>query len=701
MPPTYEATWQPVWAAQVDRIEINHGKTPSVATIGFPALGWEQSAGLSFGDRVRIRTDHVSPDVPTTIFSGFVTKRLAGFDGSSQEGRAWERNAILCQDHRWLMHISSPVTGQWARGADDYSDGAAIEDRATWMTARRTIFNADGGYDKDLDPYVVRDAGGTWLCDAPIFCAPTSSYLRAWTARDMIAYLLAPMHNKAYGYVEIGDPMTVTGLDDEAFDRILQHVVVDGLSVMEAIDMICRQVGCSFREEYDADGNASLVFYHIGQASETISRSAAGQTIRHTLHAPARGEEIGQAVAEGKIMLHKMSLDYDIGPTINTVLGQGAPTRLEFTAELTPGWIDSEFTVPGSPSYDDVFKTEAELHAAEDPDSFGFFKYYHTRGSEFERDIGRKWVLNETGAYTGGSYDRGEAFDFDTIAEAGELVDTQGRPIYALRQVDGRRAYGLFARQLLPCLTRDPAGTNSLGILVEFSFDGGSTWQQIPCAINSLPDEAGLWIAEPNLAEMLPVVSATISGGDLDGKELNYWTSLCDDRLNSRSFKGGQWKTLVRVTASVQMDQRLRVQVDPSEASGSPFFHARLYDFSDQYAYQKRTSTSELTDSGLPAGDRDDAEYFREHLETVRRANEDRSISGQFTLERLWLGDGVGWPTFAVGDQIERISGREIGLAAASASGEVYPEIVQILMLPQRQHMRLLTRDLRFAEVVL
>jgi len=103
----------------------------------------------------------------------------------------------------------------------------------------------------------------------------------------------------------------------------------------------------------------------------------------------------------------------------------------------------------------------------------------------------------------------------------------------------------------------------------------------------------------------------------------------------------------------------------------------------------------------MPARQVDSTHRFDNHLAALRKTNEDMSISGQFTLERLWLGDGSGTPDFAIGDCVEKVTGREHDLSVAFGEGVVYPEIIQIVYLPDRQRMKLITRDLRFAEVVL
>ena len=198
---------------------------------------------------------------------------------------------------------------------------------------------------------------------------------------------------------------------------------------------------------------------------------------------------------------------------------------------------------------------------------------------------------------------------------------------------------------------------------------------------------------------MLDPATGTISGGDLDGKELNYWTSLCDDKAGSRVFKDGDWNTRVRVTASVQLDQRLIAESVPTHASGSPFYHRTIYDFSDKYTYSKRTDSSIFADSGLSAWDTNEYEKLTDHLDALRDANEDASINGRFTLDRLWLGDGAGQEDFRIGDGVEGITGRNYSMTTSLNGATVCPEIIQITYDIQRQKQHLITRDLRLAEM--
>jgi len=688
-PPVYESTWQPVWAAKIERIELNQNSTPSRAVVWFPSVRWDQSIGLGYGDMIRVRTDEPNSKDWTVVFVGFITGVMSEFAGGSDQVRSHEHAAYIALDHRWVMSVTSPLVGQVARSRDDYDYYGTVGQLPipgcyTYLSGRRTIFNENGKPNSDPMLLEYQDTTGTKMCDIPIFADPGTAVY--WTARDMISYILSPLFNRAYEYMPIYDPSSLTGLDHNDFSSVISNVVVDSLNIIEAVEAICKNIGWGFRLDYSAFGSVNFVFYKIAATAE-YNRSNSATTILHELYAPYPGESVDVPVSEGRKMLWAMNINEDISNVVNNPWGLGAPHRFEFTAELTPAWADADLTPDTSDGNSNLFFTEASLQELTDPNSKDYYKYYHPRGSNFKRDVGRKWALNESGCYSADTYDRGEPFDF------AEVVDDE-----FIKGDDDRRLYGPFNRQLLPCLTMDKDSSNSIGIILEFSLDGGSTWQMIPAAISSLDDECGIYIDEANLAEMVDQSEGKISGGDLDGIQLNLFTSLADDSLNARSFKDGSWRTRVRVTASVQMDTRLARQSAPSISSGSPFLHSHVYDFADKYKVQKRAMSSRLASSSLPTDDVDDTALFDSHLDAVRSANEDMSIAGIFTLERLWLGDGSGEMEFMVGDGIERIAGREYELAAAISGGTVHPEIIKIVILPESQQMQLITRDLRYVQ---
>jgi len=692
-PPTYGADWQPVYAAKVEVIEHNISQ-PHTAVIWFPDLRWHQSTGLYFGDRIRIKT---ADDV--VVFSGFYTRNDTGFFGGDDDGqKAWERNALYCQSHLWLLSTISPVTGQLARALTDY----AFYDQEsnlpgigayTTFTGRRCIFNQDGKPNCDTHLLTILDDLDITIGHMPLFADPDHQV--NWTAADILSYLLSPINNKAYTYLPITDTSALLGTNHTDWSQVVNHLVAEGLSTLDALGRLCQRLGWDFREDYDTDGNPAIVFFRMGSASGYTRTTARAEdvtdqtTILHQLHAPAVGESIDVPVAAGAKMLTSADLVQDITPVVNTPIVLGGIHRFEFTAELVPAWQDPRL----EPDTTTPYLSEAELQLETDPNQYTFYKYYHPRGTELRPVVGRRWALNESGRYTlSTKWDRGDPFDFTAVLPLERILTDKGEYLF-----------GPFNRRLLPCLTTNQdsfnSTGNSVGIKIEFSFDAGDTWQVIPCTISSLPDECGIYIDQANLAEIAPETESTISGGDLDGVQLNYWTSLCDDKLNSRIFKDGDWKTRVRVTASVQMDRRLYKWPEPSNTSGSPFKQTRIYDFSDKYELNQRAESSVFHDSDLSADETDSADVFNQEIDRLRRANEDASISGRYTLDRMWLNDDNGYPDFAVGDALEKINGREISLRSSFGSGVVYPEIVKIIYYPEKQQQKLITRDLRFAEM--
>jgi hypothetical protein len=689
-PPQYSSSWTTLWGLKVDRIEINSGSRPSIAIIYWPSGRWHERyrALHIFGTLFRIRTNDFPPDEPSIIFQGFLTNRLSSFSGGTNLGASHERNALVLYDYRWLLSVTSPVFGQMTRGPDDYNfygtdEQIAKYDSYIWLTGRRVIFNAEGKPNKDPVPLYLSD----YECEIPIFADPDIGEF--WTARDMLCYCLSPFYNMAFDYIPIPDPSLLSGLDHTDFDKVLHHIIVDGLSIIEAVELICRHIGWSFRLDFN-NSIPAIVFYKPGTAS-LHTRNSSNQIILHDLHAPAVGETITAAISQGRKMLWSMALSEDISAVINKPYGLGAPHQFEFTAELVPGWLDDDIFPDTSGSNNEhLFLTEAEIQDNDDPNTESFYKYYHVKGSDFRKDAGRKWALNESGRYSAGDYDRGLPFDFATVIDAVYLKDSAGK-----------RFFAPFNRQLLNCLTRNISDFNTAGIRVEFSFDGGATWQILPATISSLPDEAGIYIEEPNLAEMLDQNKGKISGGTLDDVDLNYWTSLCDDKVNSRVFKDGDWRTRCRITATLQLDRRLSKFAPASAESSSPFDQVAVYDFSERYGLMKRMSSSLFTSSGLPAYQVDSTQKIIDHLLSIRESNQYLSVSGIFILDRLWLGDGAGLPDFAIGDGIEKVTGRNYNFFIRSGSSYLYPEICQIVYLPDEQKMQLLTRDLRFANYVL
>ncbi|MFA5554906.1 MAG: hypothetical protein WCZ89_02310 [Phycisphaerae bacterium] len=699
-PPSYPPQWSVIWDAKVDIVEINAGAKPSKAVIWFPSLYYHQPPPLKAGDMVRIRTAARSAVEQTVIFTGFTTSNSCEFFGGCNESQGYERNAVIALDFRWLLSSTNIIFGQVVRGPDDYDNyGTAqqtpIEGSYTFLSGRRAIFNENGQANRDAAELQLPNPYDTQtLYEIPIWS--TAGDAQYWTAKQMARLILSPLYNWSFNVFPWLDIAGFYGLDHKDWDTVLGHVCVDGLNAIEALELICHQLGWSFRQaDIAAPGAPWFDFYRVGKASG-YRRTKEQSTILHRLYSPKPNENIRLAVSRGEKMLHAGSYQKDITALINEPWSLGFPDRFEITTELVPAWPDSDLDPQTG---EDCYLTQAQVQSLENPNEKDYYKYYHTQGSNYKRTIGRKWCLNEAGDYSGEPYERGEPFAFERAIPEQYIIET--RTVTDPRrkahpQKKPKRLYAPYRRQLLSCLSLDKESLNSLGIHVEFSFDAGETWHVIPARISSLPYEAGIYIEEENLAEMLDPQLRSISGGQLDGQELNYWTSIADDKLNGRVYKQQQWRTRVRITASVQLDQRLVTASRRTPASGSPFEQRAIWDFSNKYGRAVRSPGSLFTG---PAAELDSFKTAQSHLDAIREANQDMSICGQFTLDRLWLDDGYGEPDFLIGDCLERLSGRDYNLAANFAGSPIYPEIVQIVYLFEQQQTKLITRDLRFAEV--
>ncbi len=506
-PPVYSGPWLPIWLASVDSIVIDRDSRPSSVSFWFPAERWNSPYVPGFCSLIRVRTVETDPAERSVLFVGFITSDHASFSGGDDNRPGHEQIGFTALDFRWLLDTLSPVMGQYARSIDDIDDTDA-EYSATWFNGRRAVFNPEGVGNMDLTELKIGDLIGagpfhTLRYSCPIFCNPSKDETKAsaWTCRDMIRYLLAEINNKALSYFDIDDPADLTGLDHDDFDKVLNHVVIDTLNVAESLEHICRQIGWGFRQDNFNDDTVTLAFYKIGGA-EGYVRSETFPTIIQRLYAPTVDDDLVAAVSYGEKLLWTADIDRDLSQIVNQPFGYGAPEQFEFTAELVPAWLDSDFDPDDSGTgFEFLCKIDADLQEMTSPDSLRFYRLYHARGASFKPTVLRKWALNETGTYTGGSYDRGPMFDF-----ADDAIDPDFAflplPAGAPPSEPEKRSFGPFNRRLLECLTPDNTGLNTAGIVVEFSFDAGLTWQRIPCAIESLESEAGILITDPNLSEM-------------------------------------------------------------------------------------------------------------------------------------------------------------------------------------------------------
>ncbi|MCE5186085.1 MAG: hypothetical protein LLF76_08175 [Planctomycetaceae bacterium] len=712
---TPTSAWVTLTYAKVLQVVSSIGAKPSAASFTFENVRWSvaEPYGLQRGTRVSIITDDPieGQEAQTILFEGVVVNFQRSFAGGDENGSGgFERLIVQCADYRWLLSQTSPIFSMVVRGVDDYDHetGMGLTNKCLYL-ARPVIFNKDGRPDCDAHPLIVLN-DSRWpgfAGEIPIFCPHTKTDAEFWTIRKMLRHIVSPLHNRSRPVTSFLDPLAnIAGglklcqLDPSVFpelDTVVHSVAIPtGASLPEAVERILVQIGYTYREDPSNDFGPMWTIYKPGSASQTVRNATTAPIILQSLYAPAVNESINTSVAAGKHMVLAGLFDEDLTPTISRPYGLGASDLFEATFELVPAWKDDDLV----PDTDDLYQRESDLQQPDaDPEQYSFYQKYHVSGSLFMRDVGRKWALNESGKYTDAlTYNRGVRFDFNTVCDAGLVAS--GDPL--------RRNYAPFERVFKPCLTLDKDTLNSMGVKVEFSFDGGTTWQTLQAAITVCQDECAIRIEDPNLSEILPKNTSDLNI-DIDGlgtmvtTELNYWTRLCADWFNwdadPENFSWPHRQMRCRVTASVEMDQAIHAWPAQSANAGTPFEQMRIFDFTARYGRKLRMAGSVLTGSAweIPLH----SEQLSAQIDFLQSVNEDVAIASRFTLDRLWMGDGSGFPQFCCGDGITQLEGRNFSLKSGSSASSLYPEISEIVYNVQQQVMDLILRDTKMSRVQL
>jgi len=402
---------------------------------------------------------------------------------------------------------------------------------------------------------------------------------RCWSVAKAIGYI-------AGEYLAGIELVGVAGLAGAEDENLLRDVEISGLSALAALERICERAGLGFATAYvpTAAGEVKTVleFYRLGAGREVFLRhQRAGEKL-----------ELGRTnVASGAVKLARPR-------QTNCVIGRGDIKRFESTFELAHGW-DSGLEVG-----------DFNLYSPSTNDEFVWY-----------RDVFRKWVLNETGEYSGGPYYQGQAYDLSGVL--------------------GTAAYQRSRRRFRPSLSRNPAG-ESFGYYVEVSYDDGATWYPYGGAFNILLEECGIYL----------------SGNQLDS---DVWVAICKDVLK------------FRITCSVDADEAVEATLYDGPINCSRGIRRKIIDLGRGYQYRQVTAGSIFYQSDTietgPADATDDTEKIRGQLRRqlllMRRQEEAQQVELAGVYADIRPGDVAGG-----------ISGREVRFGKASE--EYRPQVRQV-----------------------
>ena len=378
-----------------------------------------------------------------------------------------------------------------------------------------------------------------------------------WSVANILGYLIA---------AHAPTDLDITGLSDVqdiAEDIYPSRLSLAGLTIGQAIARVCGLAGLAVRGSLSnglGGVRSSLVIYRPGHTGR---------------RRPVKLQRHGAALDRRRTDLWKGQVNFSRRPCRRNVLVLGAKKVYESTFELQPCWDSTQATY----HYRDFIRSEAQDWPP-------------------VADIYRKWALNEAGDYSDAPLNL-DAFDFATISSDDFLLNR--------------------SRRFLPCLSRGP-DDQSLGVVVEVSYDDGSTWQRYGGAVRISGHEGAI--------------------------------RLTDDALPADYFEAVRAGTAkFHVTAAVTADRRLSV-----EGPGDVGARVEVVDFPAGRWSQVHTSSIFYGDDSLPAPDElDDTDRLAAMAENLSQADAE-TVEASFALGRAD-------PTFAIGDIVPRIDGRGLELA--------------------------------------
>ncbi len=324
--------------------------------------------------------------------------------------------------------------------------------------------------------------------------SPGSTEANAWTCAGAIHYLLAEYAPP--GSLHRPSMEELLALTES---RFLRDLDVTGLSLLEALHRCCRAADVQFQfmpRLAESGPTQAIVFYRNGR----------GPTIE--LNCQPAGESLNLSQTSVAAMHSERSFH----PVTHRYIGQGDFKAYEATFELVTAWDPA---LEGTDYSVFCPSTNAQFHQV--------------------KDVYRKWCLNEAGDYSGSPYNQGEPYDFSSVF--------------------GQRPYVRRRRRFWPALSTDAHG-DSLGYVLQVSYDNGMNWWGYPHAFSNLLGECGIWLSSDQL-------------------DVDTWVAALKGVLR------------LRITASVTSDERLTCIIADGPVGSTIPVVDHVLTLPRQFAYRK------------------------------------------------------------------------------------------------------------------
>jgi hypothetical protein len=347
---------------------------------------------------------------------------------------------------------------------------------------------------------------------------------------------------------------------------------------------------------------------------------------------------------------YRGEVEWDHRAIVNHAIVMGDVKRYEVTVPLWPGWLPTV-------NLDNVAAENRQMAKllALTPDQvkalgtqvvfYDWYRRYHRHGPYYNQNaqVGRLWILNEDGAFSGSAYNRDppfdnyRAFNFRSVLPSGEF---------------GPSGWTRRPRPFDDTLSVSADG-QSLGVYVEVSFDSGATWSPVTGAVSVLKDRAGIHFDCDNLTEITP--------RGIEPGYQNLWYAIIDGTFRVRS------------TAVIEGDDRLMATFGPDEL-GSPTLQTNtaIIRRPGSLKFASRSLGGSVLYPELQGGtqERDDSAAVALLAEWLARTRQDRQV--RITPTIPWIETG-----YAVGERIAELAGRSLRFATTVGAETQYPSITE------------------------
>ncbi len=643
--------------------------------------------------RIRIRTLRGNPLDDWLLFEGFAQKLELGWSGSQTASGRWATAFLVGTYAAADLEPSQFMWGQWRRTRAAFLEGLSEDlGRECCRVGVPLVFNPGGRANCDPDPLEFDDGTKVYIFTdpdnaraVPWTVAKMLRYIQWAAVEPAPPYSLqADRYDVLYNSLDHGltDPgvmWTSYGLQHANLDEILAadlegsvtllesapnnadggagiaallraypDIAMEGFSVAECFAFLADRAGMLIDSwsEFDLAGQSvtKVKFAVRGHrwADEDVEGppDAPGSMTRGVyLYIPAdrRQEDPAEFPTEAKLLAEGCATEGRIMLDDSSVRGSvvvlGETAQHEMTVELKPGWTpDAWWDI----NHDDDDEVEAAIERLDTDEWANRYVTSTPSSTNMQyRHVGRLWVLNEDGAFraaacqrTYGPWSSSEAwepYDFRNVAGVNELT------------FRGDAGWSVRRRRFLPTRATNADAPDSVdaadefGIMVEISFDGGSSWMRYVVNVTNEPTRCAITFPEADLRAFE------------DGDGESFATAYLRGNLR------------VRVTANVESDDRM-YGFEPPPEDGAPVVFAELLDRQERLARRLRGSA----DSALWAaynfhypGSRDDQQEADAIARRVLAELRDRRSPGQVTIPFLLRDDDTApWPNYRIGDEI-------------------------------------------------